>query len=99
MSEERTDSAIDAFGSERGYAKYTRVLSVTAEFSQDIEYVANLNDANSYRLRMETDLIVALSNAKHISLKASYRWKRINQPVPGFGKDDTTTSLALIVKY
>lgn len=99
FDEERTNETTNTFATGRSYTKYSRVFNETSELSQDLEYIANFDDTNGYRIRMETDLIVSLSNAKHIALKASYLWKRINHPLSGFGKDDSTTSLSLILQY
>ena len=97
VNEERANAPRNDFGSGRAYAKYVRVLSDTAKFTQDIETLANFKDSDGYRLNTETNLTASIST--HMSLKVSYLWKRINQPAPGFGKDTTTTSLSLVVNY
>jgi putative salt-induced outer membrane protein len=97
INEERTEPPRNDFGSGRAYAKYIRTISKTANFSQDIEYLASFKDADAYRLNTETAIIASIST--HLSLKASYIWKRINKPAPGFSKDDTITSVALIINY
>lgn len=97
INEERTDSPRNDFASGRGFAKYDRVITETASFSQDFEYLANFEDNEDYRLKTETALVASIST--HVSLKASYVWKRLNKPARGFGKDDTLTAVALIVNY
>ena len=36
---------------------------------------------------------------KILSLKASHTLAYLNEPVPGFGKTDTITSIALVAKF
>jgi len=95
--EERTDAPHHNFVTGRVYAKYTHVLSATANFSQDAEYLHDFGNPKDYRLNTETALIASLTT--HLSLKAAYTWKRTAEPPPGFGKDDTTTTVALVVNY
>ena len=95
--EDRIRSANQSFGSYRGYAKYIRTLSATANASQDLECLGNLKDSLGYRVNTETSLIASIST--HFSLKAAYLWKYSNSPAPGFGKTDTVTSMAIIVNY
>ena len=97
INEQRIASPRNAFASARAYAKYAHNLTDTAQASQDAEYLANLEDTQGYRINTESALLFTISS--HMSLKVSYIWNRVNQPVPGFKKDDTTTSVALIVNY
>ena len=96
ISEERPDKT-DGFASGRLYGKYVRALSKTASFSQDVEYLHNFQDAGDYRLNTETALVASVS-AK-VSLKASYKWKKVEKPAPGFVRDDSITTVALVVSY
>lgn len=95
--EDRLASENKSFGTYRGYVKYTRILSPTANASQDLEYLGNLEDAKGYRMNAETALITSIST--HFSLKAAYQWKYVNAPGAGFRKTDTLTSVAIIVNY
>jgi len=95
--EEHTDGTHDDFPSGRAYAKYVHTLSPTASFTQDAEYLHNFNNYKDYRLNTETALIASLT--AHLSLKASYTWKRAAEPPIGFGKDDTITSVAMLINY
>jgi putative salt-induced outer membrane protein len=97
VSEHRIGSADQSFGTYRGYFKYIRTLSATANASQDLEYLGNLKDSKGYRMNAETALTASIST--HFSLKASYVWKFVNAPAPGFKKTDTITSMAIIVNY
>ncbi len=95
--EDRLGSENQSFGTYRGYAKYIRTLSATANVSQDLDYQGNLKDSKGYRMNAETALISSIST--HFSLKGSYVWKYLNAPPPGFKKTDTILSMAVIVNY
>jgi putative salt-induced outer membrane protein YdiY len=97
VNEERIDAPRNEFVSGRAYAKYVHTLSKTASFSQDCEYLHHFSDSDDYRLNTETAIIASLT--EHLSLKASYVWHRVGLPPPNTGKDDTLTSVALIVNY
>lgn len=97
VNEQRIKSPRVDFGSGRVYAKYARALSDTASFSQDAEYLHSFSDQDDYRLNAETSLTASLTT--HFSLKTSFVWKKVNIPPPGFVKNDTLTSLALIFNY
>lgn len=95
--EDRMNSKNQSFGTYRGYGKYIRTLSASANASQDFEYVGNLKDSKGYRMNAETALVASIST--HFSLKTSYVWKYTNAPAAGFKKTDTITSMAIIVNY
>ncbi|OGS14344.1 MAG: hypothetical protein A2234_08970 [Elusimicrobia bacterium RIFOXYA2_FULL_58_8] len=95
--EDRIASENKSFGTCRGYGKYTRILSPTANASQALEYLGNLQDSAGYRMNAETALVTAIST--HFSLKAAYVWKYVNTPAAGFRKTDTLTSVAVIANY
>ncbi len=97
IAEDRLASENKSFGTYRGFAKYIHTLSPTASASQDLEYMGNFEDAKGYRMNAETALVTSIST--HFSLKASYLWKYVNSPGPGFKKTDTMTAVALIVNY
>ena len=97
LTEDRIASANQSFATYRGYAKYIRTLSATANASQDFEYLGNMNDSSGYRMNAETAIIASMST--HLSLKASYQWQYTNSPVPGFQKTNTITGMAIIVNY
>ncbi|MBU2575113.1 MAG: DUF481 domain-containing protein [Elusimicrobia bacterium] len=97
IREDRLLSDNQSFGTFRGYAKYIRTLSPSANASQDLEYLGNLKDSKDYRMNAETAIVTTIST--HFSLKASYLWKYSNAPGAGFRKADTTTAVAVIVNY
>lgn len=95
--EDRLHSENKSFGSYRGYAKYIRTLSPTANASQDLEYLGNMHQPKGYRTNSETAIVTSIST--HFSLKASYVWHYSNSPAEGFKKADTITAMAVIVNY
>ncbi len=97
INEERPTPPRNEFGAGRAYAKYEFKISETSLFSQDGEFLHNFKDSDDYRLTTISAIQVAIST--HLSLKASYTWKRVGKPPTGFVRDDTITSLALIVNY
>ena len=97
INEERIDAPRNDFASGRAYTKFTQILSATAQFSQDAEYLHDFSDRKDYRLNTESALVASIST--HLALKASFKWARVARPPTGIGKDDTTTSVALVVNY
>jgi putative salt-induced outer membrane protein len=95
--EDRLNSDNQTFGTYRGYMKYIRSLSPTANASQDFEYLGNLRHPGGYRTNSETAIVTSIST--HFSLKASYVWHYSNSPAEGFKKADTITSMAFIINY
>jgi putative salt-induced outer membrane protein YdiY len=79
----------------RAYARYDRALSPTSGFRQDVVYVHNYEQARDYRIKTETSVTAAMTSV--LSLKTAFVWSRAGRPPPGFIKDDTVVSAALIV--
>lgn len=97
VNEQRVKAPREDFGSGRAYTKWIHTLSETANFSQDAEYLHNFSDQDAFRLNTETALTASITT--HFSLKTSFFWKKVNVPPPGFAKNDTMTSVALIFNY
>ncbi|HOW28768.1 MAG TPA: DUF481 domain-containing protein [Elusimicrobiota bacterium] len=97
VNEQRIRSERETFSSGRAYTKYAFNFSPTSQFSQDAEYLHNFERAKGYRVNAETALVSAMS--AHMSLKVSYLVKHVNEPAPGFGRNDTLTSAALLFNY
>ncbi len=97
LNEERIDSPRYDFASGRAYAKYVRLFSETADFSQSVEYIHNFDDTDGYHVNTETALRAALTTK--VSLKVSYVWNRAGQPAPGYGKDDTKVLAGLSLTF
>ena len=97
VSVEVIDAPHQSYGSGRAYAKYAHAITDSSKFTQDAEYLHNFKDRKAYLLNTETSLTAAVST--HLSLKASFVWKRNGKPPAGVVRDDTITSMALVVNY
>ncbi len=76
---------------------YRYKLSENAEFGEDAGFTLNLNDGDDWRFA--NALYVAAKLNTIFSLKLSYILTYLNNPVPGFGNTDTTTSAAVVAKF
>jgi putative salt-induced outer membrane protein len=85
------------FTAGRAYTRYERSLTKTSTCAQDLEYLHSFDKPRDYRLKTETS--VTADVATGLSLKASFVWKRVGSPPPGFIKDDTLLSTALLVSF
>ncbi len=97
INEERPTPPRNEFGAGRAYAKYGFAVSATSQLTQEGEFLHNFKDSDDYRLTTISAIQVAIST--HLSLKASYTWKRSGKPPAGFFRDDAITAVALIVQY
>jgi putative salt-induced outer membrane protein YdiY len=97
INEDRINAPRNDFASTRVFAKYVHILSATAQFTQDAEFLNDDRNSKDYRLNMETAIIASLTT--HLAIKASYKWNRVGEPPAGIGKDDTTTLVTLVVNY
>ena len=95
--EDRIGDKNSDFSSARSYGKYIYTLSDETNFTQEVEYIHNFENKEGYRLKTISGLKHILSD--HLSLKISYKLDRVGVPPMGFGKTDTTTSMALIFSY
>jgi putative salt-induced outer membrane protein YdiY len=71
-------------------------VSPTASWDGQLTYFPNFNDSNDYRLQGHVGLQAALS--RHLALRLGYDLKFDNEPVPGFGATDTSTTAALVLQ-
>jgi putative salt-induced outer membrane protein len=85
------------YASGRAYSRYEHALSATSSFSQDALYVHSFDRPRDYRVKTETAVTAAINST--FSLKTSFVWKRVGLPPPGFIKDDTIMSAAIIVSF
>ncbi len=97
VNEERTNAPVNDFTSGRAYSKYVFTVSPTSNFSQDAEYLHNFENKEDFRVNTETALTAAIN--AHFALKVSYVWKHVQSPPVGFGRNDTTTGVALVATY
>ncbi len=90
-------------GGDRSFASglagilYKVKLSATTDLSEDFSYVESFKDSSDWRVANVFSISVAIN--KLFSLKASHTLAYLNEPVPGFGKTDTITSVALVAKF
>ena len=90
-------------GGDRSFASglagflYKVKLTETTDLSDELSYVESFKDSSDWRIGNAFSISVAIS--KTFSLKASHTLAYLNQPVPGFGKTDTITSVALVAKF
>ncbi len=97
INEQRTVPPRKDFASARAFAKYVHKLSETGNFSQTAEYLQSMQFGDDFRVNTESALTSALST--NLSLKLSYIWNYVSKPPVGYGRNDTTTIMALVVNY
>jgi putative salt-induced outer membrane protein YdiY len=97
LNEERVGDTRVSAATSRVYSKYEHVFTATSKFSQDVEYIQNLQDKRDSRINTMTALTTALS--AHFSVKTSFVWKRSTLPPAGRSKDDEITQFALIASF
>ncbi len=86
-----------SFGTGQAGLLYKWKLSSTTDLSEEFSYVENFSDSSDWRVANAFSISVAIN--KVFSLKASHILAYLNEPVPGFGKTDTITSIALVAKF
>jgi putative salt-induced outer membrane protein len=74
------------FGASRAAALFKHAFSAGAFVTQNLEWVANLEEGADYRLNSETALTAPIS--KQIALRLSYLIRFDNRPEPGFETTD-----------
>lgn len=96
-NQERSTADVDkAFAATRAAVAYKRLLGAAAFFTQTLEWLANLQDADDQRLNSETALTAPLS--RQVALKAAYVVRYDHQPEPGFQDTDRilTTGVQIV---
>jgi putative salt-induced outer membrane protein len=86
-----------SFATARVGAIYRWKISATAEFGEDFGFTLNLNDGDDWRFA--NAVYIAAEINRIFSLKLSNVITYLNNPVPGFGTTDTTTSAAIVAKF
>jgi len=86
-----------SFGSGQAGLLYKWKISSTTDLSEEFSYVDSFSDSSDWRVANTFSISVAIN--KVFSLKASHVLAYLNEPVPGFGKTDTITSIALVAKF
>jgi len=77
--------------------EYKWKISKTAEFSEEASFTEDLKESKDWRFADKVSVSAALTTV--LSVKLSYAWLTLNQPVPGKKKTDTITSAALVAKF
>jgi putative salt-induced outer membrane protein len=95
---ERTTAAIDrSFAATRTAAAYKHAFKSNAFFTQTLEWLANLETSDDYRLNSETAVVAPLSSK--IGLRLSYVIRFDNQPEPTFKKTDRILTTGVQIAF
>lgn len=95
--EARTTGDDLSFATARAALGYRWAISKTAEFAEDIAFVADLKESNDWRIANVTAVSATITSI--LSLKVSYTLNYLNAPAPGFKNTDTITAAALVAKF
>lgn len=91
VNAESFDSAIALAG-----AGYRLRISETSTFTDDARIVLTLADMGAWKFEQVASLTAAITTV--LSLKLSNTIRYANEPVPGFEKTDTITSVAIVAR-
>jgi putative salt-induced outer membrane protein YdiY len=80
-----------------GGVHYEAKLSPTSSFSDDARFFASLSHATDRRFDQTTALTAQVTS--RLSLKGSYVVHYVHDPVPGFRRTDTVSSVTLAVTF
>jgi putative salt-induced outer membrane protein len=95
--EDRLTGGDKSFANGQAGLLYKIKLSSTTDLSEEFAYVESFKDSSDWRIANTFSISVAIN--KVFSLKASHNLAYLNEPVPGFGKTDTITTVALVAKF
>ncbi|MEP6802785.1 MAG: DUF481 domain-containing protein [Acidobacteriota bacterium] len=85
------------FATARAGLDYRWKISKTGELSDEASFTEDLNDSKDWRFANKVSLAAGVTTV--LSVKLSYAWLTLNEPVPGKKKTDTITSAALVAKF
>lgn len=98
VSEMYTDDTDSDFFDGRAFAAYEWAFAQNTKFTQELEYLVQIDETDNYKINSLSALITTLSNI--LSLKVGYEIKFDNAPVPDtLEKTDTILAVTLIVNY
>ncbi len=86
-----------SFASFRLGAQYKFVISKTADFTDEPQFVQDLKDTGDWRFSNTAALSASISSV--FSLKLSHTLNYLKEPPTGFGRTDTITSAAIVAKF
>lgn len=85
------------FSTARVGLEYKWKFSKTGELSEEASFTEDLSDSKDWRFADKVSLGAGLTTV--LSVKLSYAWLTLNEPVPEKKKTDTITSAALVAKF
>ena len=95
---ERTTTAIDRhFAATRTAAAYKHAFKNNASFTQTLEWLANLETSEDYRLNSESAVVAPISSK--IGLRLSYVIRYDNQPEATFKKTDRILTTGVQIAF
>jgi putative salt-induced outer membrane protein YdiY len=96
-NQERSTADVEkTFAATRAALAYKHLFGTAAFFTQALEWLSNLNDADDQRVNSETAITAPIS--RQLALKAAYVVRFDNQPEPGFKDTDRifTTGVQIV---
>ena len=87
-------------GSDRSFlggllgASYKWTISKTAVFTEKLRFYPDFDETSAWRIASEAALKASLTG--HLALQLGYDVRYSNQPVPGYDKTDTATTVSLV---
>jgi putative salt-induced outer membrane protein YdiY len=97
IQERPTAGAGDDFLSGRGSALFLHKFRENVSFTQGLEFLPNLEQADDYRINSETAVVASVS--RNISFKTSYAIRFDKMPEPGFTSTDRLLTTGLQIRY
>lgn len=86
-----------SFPSARTGLIYEWQISKGAVFAEELSFSQDLEESENWRIQNTGSLTAEVTTV--LAMKLSYAITYANQPPPGFGKRDTTTSAAVVAKF
>jgi putative salt-induced outer membrane protein len=96
-TEKRVEGPDPSYPSARLGLFYEWQISKTAVYSEELSFVEDLEETSNWRIVNAGALTADVSTV--LALKLSFAILYANEPVPGFGKRDTTFSAAVVAKF
>jgi putative salt-induced outer membrane protein YdiY len=78
-------------------AKSKIVLGPAADTTQRFTIYPDFSDSSAYRAEAEVTAQAAMNS--RLALKIGYLWRRSNEPVPGFLKNDSTATASVVLRW
>jgi putative salt-induced outer membrane protein len=97
ITESRTDTGTNTFGTARFSGAYKWKISPTADFESKLSLLDNLANISDLRLSSLNSLSLVMTSV--LSTKFSFRLDYLNTPVAGKRALDTATTVALVAKF